>query len=113
MSIHSRISGPAFLVLAAIVLHPATRPSAAQEFAGARVKAHSAYLASDQLEGRFPGTRGADLAAEYIARSFSETGLRPPDSYPDYLQHVPMHDRIQRPAAEVIEAAFKPHVPGR
>jgi hypothetical protein len=33
------------------------------------------YLASDELEGRGVGTRGLDLAAEYIARQFSDAGL--------------------------------------
>lgn len=34
------------------------------------------YLASDQLEGRGVGTKGLDLAAEFIARQFAETGLK-------------------------------------
>jgi hypothetical protein len=34
------------------------------------------YLASDQLEGRGVGTKGLDLAAEFIARQFAEAGLK-------------------------------------
>ncbi len=34
------------------------------------------YLASDELEGRGPGTRGIDLAADYIAAQFREAGLQ-------------------------------------
>ncbi|MBI3461580.1 MAG: M20/M25/M40 family metallo-hydrolase [Planctomycetes bacterium] len=34
------------------------------------------YLASDELEGRGVGTRGLELAAEYIAREFTKAGLR-------------------------------------
>ena len=34
------------------------------------------YLASDELEGRGPGTRGIDLAADYIAGRFASLGLR-------------------------------------
>jgi hypothetical protein len=33
------------------------------------------YLASDELEGRGIGTKGLDLAAEYIADRFAKTGL--------------------------------------
>ncbi|MEM8599394.1 MAG: M20/M25/M40 family metallo-hydrolase [Bacteroidota bacterium] len=36
-----------------------------------------AYLASDLLEGRKPGTAGEALAADYIARRFAEVGLAP------------------------------------
>jgi len=35
------------------------------------------YLASDDLEGREPGTNGEMLAAQYIASRFEELGLKP------------------------------------
>jgi aminopeptidase YwaD len=35
------------------------------------------YLASDDLEGRLPGTQGASEAVAYIIRNFQESGLRP------------------------------------
>lgn len=35
------------------------------------------YLASDELEGRLPGTPGCDLAADYIASEFQNAGLEP------------------------------------
>jgi hypothetical protein len=41
-----------------------------------RIKAHVAYLASDRLEGRGPGTRGEILATEFIAAEFKKAGLR-------------------------------------
>ena len=31
---------------------------------------HIKYLSSDELEGRFPGTRGSDLAISYIVDNF-------------------------------------------
>jgi len=34
------------------------------------------YLASDELEGRGVGTKGLDLAAEYIAAQFTQLGLK-------------------------------------
>ena len=33
------------------------------------------YLASEKLEGRFPGTNGEQLAANYIAEKFEKFGL--------------------------------------
>lgn len=38
---------------------------------------HIKYLASDELEGRKPGTEGADKAADYIAAEFQKLGLKP------------------------------------
>jgi len=36
------------------------------------------FLASDRLEGRGPGSRGLQLAAEYIYQQFEDIGLLPP-----------------------------------
>ena len=43
-------------------------------------------LASDKMEGRKSGTKGAKLAADYIARKFKEIGLQPLNSEGSYLQ---------------------------
>ena len=45
------------------------------------------YLASDELEGRGLGTPGLDKASDYIAKQFSDAGLRPcGDDVDDYFQ---------------------------
>ena len=41
------------------------------------LRKHVSYLASDELDGRRTGTRGADEAARYIASEFSRLGLQP------------------------------------
>lgn len=41
------------------------------------LKAHIQYLADDKLEGRRTGTRGEELAMEYISNQFKEIGLLP------------------------------------
>ena len=38
-------------------------------------KRHTAYLSSDELEGRGNGSRGIILAADYISKQFKATGL--------------------------------------
>lgn len=38
---------------------------------------HISYLSSDELAGRFPGTKEIDEAAEYIAQDFKRSGLKP------------------------------------
>lgn len=43
-------------------------------------------LASDEFEGRAPGTRGGTLATTYVQRKFAEYGLDAFADAPDYLQ---------------------------
>jgi hypothetical protein len=68
------------LLLALLLLAP---PALAQSAAGPaapdaeRLRAHVTYLASEKLEGRRTGTRGAEEAARYIADEFKRLGLRP------------------------------------
>jgi len=40
------------------------------------IKTHISYLASDELAGRYPGTEGSTLAAEYIRAQFRYAGLK-------------------------------------
>ncbi|HYE16353.1 MAG TPA: M20/M25/M40 family metallo-hydrolase [Pyrinomonadaceae bacterium] len=42
-----------------------------------RLRAHVSHLASDRLEGRKTGTRGAQEAAEYVANEFIKLSLAP------------------------------------
>jgi hypothetical protein len=48
-----------------------------QDIAGQRIRAHVKFLASDLLEGRGVGTRGGQLAEEYIAAQLAAAGARP------------------------------------
>jgi Zn-dependent M28 family amino/carboxypeptidase len=54
------------------------------------IKSDIAYLASDRLEGRGPGTRGEELTTEYIANEFKKAGLKPLGQRGTYLQPVPL-----------------------
>lgn len=55
-----------------------------------RIKADVAYLASDRLEGRGPGTRGEELSIEFLAGEFQKAGLKPMGQRSTYLQPVPL-----------------------
>ncbi len=55
-----------------------------------RFQAHIDYLASDELEGRGVGSRGIELAAEYIAKQFDEIGLEPAGDDGTYFQTLEM-----------------------
>jgi Tol biopolymer transport system component len=41
------------------------------------IYAHVSYLASDLLEGRLTGTKGAQLASDYVAAQLKDAGLKP------------------------------------
>ena len=55
------------------------------------IRAHVRFLASDLLEGRGPGKRGAELAAEYIATEFALNGLKPAGDNGSYFQKVDLY----------------------
>jgi Zn-dependent M28 family amino/carboxypeptidase len=55
-----------------------------------RIKSDVAYLSSDRLEGRGPGTRGEELATEFIADEFKKAGLKPVGEQGTYFQQVPL-----------------------
>jgi len=73
---------------------PSAVPAAVQrgmkEFSAEALKAHDRFLASDLLEGRAPGTRGDDLAMQYIAAQFESYGLQPAGDSGTYFQRVPL-----------------------
>jgi len=54
------------------------------------IKAHMTFLADDLMEGREAGTRGYDLAANYVASQYAQLGLKPGVEGGKYLQRVPM-----------------------
>ena len=52
----------------------------------ARLRADVAFLADDAQEGRGPGTKGIEAAADYIAAAFREAGLKPAPGADGYFQ---------------------------
>lgn len=60
------------------------------------IRAHLLFLASDRLEGRKPGTQGADIAADYIAERFESFGLEPVGG--SYFHEVPLTGITTDPA---------------
>src|SRR5207253_2969614 len=65
-------------------------PPALKTFRADAMRAHDKFLASDLLEGRGPGTRGDDLAMQYIAAQFEAFGLQPDGDNGTYFQKVPL-----------------------
>ena len=56
---------------------PVAARTAAASIDPEKIRAHVRFLSLDLLEGRGPGTRGDQLAAEYIATQFALAGLKP------------------------------------
>src|SRR6201993_178723 len=52
--------------------------------------AHIKVLASDEFEGRAPGTKSEELSVKYISDQFKQIGLKPGNPDGTYTQEVPL-----------------------
>ena len=68
------------------------------------VRSHIEFLADDLLEGRETGTRGYQIAANYVATQFKLFGLTPAGVGDDFFQPVPFRtsQAIQEAAKATI-----------
>jgi Zn-dependent M28 family amino/carboxypeptidase len=69
---------------------PAEARQAAASISPEKISAHVRFLSDDLLEGRGPGLRGAEIAAQYIATQFMLSGLKPAGENGTYFQKVPL-----------------------
>jgi len=60
--------------------------------------AHTRVLASDEFQGRAPGTRGEDLTVAYLVDQFKKLGLKPGNTDGTYVQKVPLVGITPAPA---------------
>ena len=63
-----------------------TLPSIDQQ----QILQHIKTLASDEFEGRAPGSKGEDLTAKYLTEQFKQLGLKPGNPDGTYVQKVPL-----------------------
>lgn len=71
----------------------------------AAIEAHLQFLASDELEGRDTGSRGHQIASNYIASQFQALGLTPAGDNNSYFQQVPL--RSARVQQESVKLSFR------
>jgi Zn-dependent M28 family amino/carboxypeptidase len=64
--------------------------AAEPEISAERIRADVKLISSDRYEGRGVGTRGEELATDYIAGEFAKAGLKPVGQRGTYFQHVPL-----------------------
>jgi hypothetical protein len=72
----------------------------------AEIQKHVQYLASDQLEGRRTGTKGAEAAAQYIANEFKAYGLKPVGDQGTYFQKFEFVAGIKLGDLNTLTATF-------
>ncbi|RPJ82028.1 MAG: peptidase M28, partial [Acidobacteria bacterium] len=63
---------------------------AAPAIDGQAVLEHTKVLASDEFEGRKPGTKGEELTVSYIVEEFKKAGVEPGNPDGTFLQNVPL-----------------------
>jgi Zn-dependent M28 family amino/carboxypeptidase len=78
---------------------------------GERIRAAVKFLASDLLEGRGPGTRGGQLATEFLAAEFAMAGAKPAGDDGTYFQKVPLEGVETQPDSEFAAVAGDRTVP--
>jgi hypothetical protein len=69
---------------------------------GQAVLNHVKVLASDEYEGRAPGTKGEDLTVAYISDQFKAAGVKPGNPDGSYIQKVPMVGITPAPGASLV-----------
>lgn len=79
--------------LAAVALTLLSLSLHGQTFRPEALHAHMNFLASDLLEGRGTGTRGHQIAAEYVAAQFDGAGLEP-GAGASWFQEVPFRKTL-------------------
>ena len=80
----------------------AATPAASASAEARRIEADVRYLADDKLEGRDTGTPGYDLAAEYVARRYTEMGLKPAGDDGSFFQRVPLLKALRQEQGAVF-----------
>jgi len=60
---------------------------------------HIKILASDEFEGRAPGSKGEELTVKYLTEQFKALGLKPGNPNGTYTQEVPLAGIKSAPAA--------------
>ncbi|HEX8076435.1 MAG TPA: hypothetical protein VF511_01365, partial [Chthoniobacterales bacterium] len=89
-----------FVSVAALAADPPAVPKEAVEaITAADLLKHIKVLASDEFEGRAPGSKGEELSVKYIYEQFKTLGLEPGNPNGTYIQEVPLAGIVTTPAA--------------
>jgi len=78
---------------------PTVPKAAADSITAADLLNHIKILASDEFEGRGPGSKGEELSVKYISDQFKALGLKPGNPNGAYTQEVPLAGITTKPTA--------------
>ncbi len=81
---------------------PAEVQTVARSVQPGNVEKTMRYLADDKLEGRKPGTRGFELAAQYVEARFKTLGFKPMGQSGTFRQKVPLRRAQVREAGSTM-----------
>jgi Peptidase family M28 len=82
----------------------AAAPALAKGVSEADLRGHIAILASDEFEGRKPGTEGEAKTVKYIAETWAKAGLKPAATDGSWFDPVPLVQRGQGSTAYTFTA---------
>lgn len=90
----NRSSSVCRLLLATLSLAPsfarAADPAPGPDIRAEELLGHVKVLASDEFEGRAPGSKGEELSVRYLSEQFKALGLKPGNPDGTYIQEVPL-----------------------
>jgi Zn-dependent M28 family amino/carboxypeptidase len=89
----------AFAAIALAADPPAVPKEAADAITAADLLKHIKVLASDEYEGRAPGSKGEELSVKYIYEQFKALALQPGNPNGTYIQEVPLAGITTAPTA--------------
>jgi Peptidase family M28 len=90
-------------ILASLIMLTAA-PALAKGVTEADLRGHIAVLASDEFEGRKPGTEGETKTIKYIADNWAKAGLKPAAADGSWFEPVPLIQRGQGSATYAFTA---------
>ncbi|HEY2932961.1 MAG TPA: M28 family peptidase [Acidobacteriota bacterium] len=68
---------------------------------------HIGVLASDEFEGRAPGSKGEELTVKYLTDEFKKLGLKPGNPDGTYIQNVPLAGFTASPTVTFVSGQNK------
>ncbi|HEV2839799.1 MAG TPA: M28 family peptidase [Chthoniobacterales bacterium] len=80
-------------------LPPLPPKAASDSINAADLLKHIKVLASDEFEGRAPGSKGEELTVKYLTEQFRAMGLKPGNPNGSYTQEVPLAGITSAPTA--------------
>ncbi|MFY9607787.1 MAG: M28 family metallopeptidase [Blastocatellia bacterium] len=80
-------------------VYPAEVKSAVDSMSSGDLLTHIKVLASDEYEGRGPGTPGEEKTVNYLTEQFKKLGLKPGNPDGTYIQKVPLAGFTSQPTA--------------